>query len=307
MPTHTDSQSLPALIHGGWTRHREDAEQLARELEAANVDHVDPGELAPLIHLVAHMIGEHLGDWPRALALGKRILDQRTPTPQTARAWGRLSVAATVAGALGDATELELRCLYASPGDVAATLLDLRFMLADALIGSERTVDGARVYRRALDLAERVEESPALNRMIAVASNNISWELYERSTRSPEDDALMQLSAETSHTRWLRCGDWINEERALYLKAVVANATSDPIAGLKNADAALAIIAANGERPLDVARLHLARAVSFAAMGNRDAATRALSDADAIASTLTSDDLLAQFATQRASSPALGS
>jgi hypothetical protein len=96
----------------------------------------------------------------------------------------------------------------------------------------------------------------------------------------------MKLAADTSYKFWLTCGNWINEQRALCLKAVVAHATGDAAAALAYADAGLAIIAANGERPLDAARLHCARAAALEAMGDGDAATRAIADADAIASTL---------------------
>ena len=44
---------------------------------------------------------------------------------------------------------------------------------------------------------------------------------------------MMRLSAEMSLKFWLQCGDWINEERALYLKALVSIATGSPQSGLK--------------------------------------------------------------------------
>ena len=113
-------------------------------------------------------------------------------------------------------------------------------------------------------------------------------------------DALMQLSARMSLESWLECGNWINAQRGHYLNALVANATGDPTSGLAHADAPLAIITANGERPLDTALLQLARAVSMAALGDDDAKSRAIGDADAAASKLTAADLLAQFAARRA-------
>jgi hypothetical protein len=280
------ASSLQRLLSEGWERHGEEAEDLARQLEAAAAEEIAPEQLATVIHLCVHTIGEHLCDWPRALRLGQHILDGRTPTPQTARAWGRLSVAATLSGDPVEALALELSYLKVAGDDFGAALLDMRLMLTDALVSAKRTGEAARLYRDALDLAGQIRQSPLLDRTIAVASNNIGWELYESPARAPGDDALMKLAADTSYKFWLTCGNWINEQRALCLKAVVAHATGDAAAALAYADAGLAIIAANGERPLDAARLHCARAAALEAMGDGDAATRAIADADAIASTL---------------------
>jgi len=294
-----ETEQLESLLRDGWQRHAEGAEPLASELESASAQ-VTPDTLAPFIHLSTHTIGEHLGDWTRLLRLGKRVVDGRTPTRETAKAWGRLYVVAVLAGDSVQAAEWELAYLTAAGDEFGAALLDMRFMLASALIASNRTREAALLYRGALDLVGQVRQSLVLDRTIAIASNNLSWELYEMLTRTVEDDLLMKSSAETSYTFWLRCGDWINKERALHLKAVVANATGDPTSGLENANAALAIIEANGDRPLDAARLHLARAVSFAAIGDDSARAKAVGDADAIVARLADTKLITKFATERA-------
>jgi hypothetical protein len=293
-----ETDQLKRLLRDSWQRHADDAESLARELEAAAAQ-VTTNTLAPFIHLSSHTIGEHLGDWTRVLRLGKRVLDGRTPAPDTAKAWGTLYVAAVLAGDSVQGAELELAYLSASGDDFGMALLDMRFMLAAALLASNRAREGTSLYRGALNLIGQVRPSSTLDRTIAVASNNFGWELYEMAMRTADDDVVMKLSAETSYTFWLRCGDWINHERALYLKAVVANATGDPSVGLENANAALAIVEANGDRPLDAARLHLARAVSLAATGDDSGRARAVSEADAIAAKLTDAKLIAEFAAER--------
>jgi hypothetical protein len=219
---------------------------------------------------------------------------------ETAKAWGRLYVAAVLAGDCVEAADFELSYLKAAGDDFGAALLDMRFMLAGALVASKRTREGARLYRGAFDLVGRIRPSALLDRTIAVASNNLGWELYEMSSRAADEDALMQLSADMSLNFWLKCGNWINAERGHYLKALVANITGDPGAGLAHADAALAVIAANGERPLDTALLHLARAMSLAALGDADGRAQAIGDADAAAAKLSATSLKAQFAAERA-------
>ena len=293
-------ESLEKLLDDGWDYHDEASERLARELEAAAEKGVAFNFLAPFLHLSTHTVGEHLGDWARALRLGKRVLDGQTPTLETAKAWGRLYVAAFLAGDAVEAADLELSYLKAAGDDFGAALLDMRFMVAVALVGAKRASEAARLYRSALDLVGQIRQSSFLDRTIAVASNNLSWELYEMSSRTAHEDALMRLCAETGLAFWLKSGNWIHEERALYLQALVANVTGDPTSGLAHADSGLAIIAANGERPLDAALLQLARAVSLAALGDDVGKAHAIDDADAAASKLTATNLRAQFATERA-------
>jgi hypothetical protein len=293
------AEALRKLLDDGWNYHDNESERLARELEAAAEAGMEFKLVAPFLHLSTHAMGEHLGDWARALRLDKRVLDGRTPTLETAKAWGRLYVAAVLAGDLVEATNSELSYLKAAGDDFGAALLDMRFMLAGALVASNRTREGARLYRGALDLVGQIQRTTLLDRTIAVASNNLGWELYEMSQRSADEDALMQLCAETSLKFWLNCGDWINEERALYLKALVSNVTGSPASGLADADKALAIIASRGERPLDAARLHLVRASSLAALGDTNGRLRALGDADAVSANLTAPNLKAQFAAER--------
>jgi hypothetical protein len=133
------SGSWEGLLNGGWDYHDKESEHLAREFEAAAQEGIAPGLLASFLHLSAHTIGEHLGDWPRALALGKRVLDGRMPALETAKTWGRLYVAAVLAGDSLEATDLELSYLKAAGDDFGTALLDMRFMLAAALIGSKQS------------------------------------------------------------------------------------------------------------------------------------------------------------------------
>jgi tetratricopeptide (TPR) repeat protein len=294
---------LEELIDNGWDYHDTESQRLARELEAAAENGVTPPALLPsFLHLATHTIGEHLGDWQRAVTLGKQLLDGQEPVAETAKAWARLYVASVLAGDLAEAAHAELTYLQAASDndDLGPALLDTRFMLVAALVGTKQTAAAARIYRKALDLARRFPQSAPLNRTIAATSNNLGWELYEMPSRTADEDNLMQLCAETSFEYWLECGNWINEERALYLKAVVTTATGDPETGLAHADKALAVINAHGERPFDTALLHLARASSLAILGDGTGSSRAIDDADTVASKLTAPDLKAQFAAARA-------
>ena len=291
---------LRQLLEDGWNHHDKESERLARQLEAAAEAGVDTNLLAPFLHLSTHTIGEHLGDWRRALRLGKRVLEGRTPTYESANAWGRAYVTAVLADASIEAAALELSYLKAAASDLGAALLDMRFMVIGALVGSKRVGDAGHLYRSALGLVDEISPSHLLDRTIAAASNNLGWELYEMSSRSADEHSLMCLCAETSLKFWLKCGNWVNEERALYFRALVSNVTGSPQSALADADKALAVIHSQGERPLDAALLHLARASALAALGDKNGKSRAIADADAAASRLTAPELKAQFAAERA-------
>ena len=160
---------LKALLDKGWDYHDTESERLARELEAAAIARVDATLWMPLLHLSNHTIGEHLGNWPRARDLAEHVLKGASPAADTARAWGRLYVARFLADDPVGAAEAELIYLKAAETGFGAALLDMRFMLANAMVGSKRSREAALIYRHALDLAHKVEESPALNRGIALA------------------------------------------------------------------------------------------------------------------------------------------
>jgi hypothetical protein len=223
MTNRSAARSLEKLLDDGWDDHDKDSEGLARELETVADRAIPSHELAPFLHLSTHTIGEHLGDWARVLRLGKRILDGQTPMFETAKAWGRLYVAAVMAGDAIAAADFELSYLNAAGEEFGAALLDMRFMLAGALVGAKRAGEAGRLYRSALDLVGRVRPSTLLDRTIAVASNNLGWELYEMSSRTEQDDDLMQLCAETSLKFWLKCGNWINAERGITVTVHLSN------------------------------------------------------------------------------------
>jgi len=294
-----EASALHTLLDDGWHYHDSQSERLARELETAAAAPVDAALLAPFLHLATHTIGEHLGDWPRAWRLGRQVLDGQTPTAESARAWGRVYVAGVLAGAAIEAMSWELAYLDAAGVDRGTALLDLRFLLVGALLGSQRIDEAASLYVAAAERIARVPGADFLDRAIATVSNNLGWELYELATRPPAHDAVVRLCADTALSAWRRCGNWIHEERALYLCALVSNAAGEHDAALADADSALALIAANGQRPLDAALLQLARAVALGARGDGAGRAQAIADADAAAASLTVAELKAQFVAAR--------
>ncbi len=285
------------LLTAGWDYHATESERLAGELEAA-AGSVEDGQLDPLLHLGIHTIGEHLGDWSRARRLAEGVLAARTPRAETARAWSRLGVARAMAGDTTGALAAELAAQGAA-SDALAAMIEARFLLVAALVGSRRSAEAAALYDAALALAGALgDAAPA--RAVAVASNNLAAELLEAATRTGSEDALMDRAADAAHIYWLRCGNWVNEESALGLKAAVALALGRPHAALELADDALSVIAANGKRPIDTAFLRLARSRANAALGDAERRDRELALADAAAEDAPNESLKAWYAEERA-------
>lgn len=292
-------QTIEDILRDGFSYHATESERLAGELETAAGAAMAPGQMKPLLRLANHTIGEHLGDWPRAAALAERVLDGRAPESVSATAWGELAVARFAAGDPAGAAQAEILYLTHAGDDLRAAYIDSKMTLALALIGSRRISEATPVYLAALSFA-RAGASSASDRAIAVASNNLANELLELETRTAEQMEIMQVASSAALEFWRRCGTWVNEERALYLEALVANAIGEADRALRFAEVALKLIAANGTAPVDEAFLQLACANALAKLGDVDGHRRALSLADTAAGGWDKAGLKAWFAGERA-------
>jgi len=289
---------LEQLLEDGWAYHDTQSARLAAELEAA-VAEATSMTLAPFVQLATHTIGEHLGDWRRALAVGRQVLAGRTPGPQDVSAWMRVAMAANLAGELMVATDLELRALAVAEDPLAQLVLG-RLAMVQALASSGRIDEATQLYSAASSLAQRVGRSALVDRAIAVSGNNLAWSLQELAARSAEADGVMRLAAEASLAAWRRCGDWISEEQALHLNACVALALGDQERALSLADNGLQVIQDHSPRPFDAARLQLVRARVFASQADPAGEAAALAAADAEAKAITVEALKPRYAVERA-------
>ena len=82
--------------------------------------------------------------------------------------------------------------------------------------------------------------------------------------------------------------------------ALVANAVCEPKEALGHIEASLGLIAANGEEPIDVTFLTLAKANALAGLGDAEGHRQALAAADADAAAWDEPGLKAWYAGERA-------
>lgn len=196
-----------------WADHAGRPDAVARRLRLRTPPPCTPAHLIGLARLVVHLLGDHLG----------RFDDAR---------W-RLS--ALQSHPLADAAvHSELK--------VGAAVLDIGEGLADAAPAGMDTSQALRAeagaatlclgrgqVQRALQLightVSRLSALPAAtpqdHRPLAVACNNMAWELHELGTRrsAEQTEAMLRLAA-ASREHWSRAGTWLEIERADYALAL---------------------------------------------------------------------------------------
>jgi hypothetical protein len=289
---------LDILLYDGFDQHAGDSEAYAQALEAAVQGEVPDRHLAQFAKVGVHTLGEHLRDWPRARRLTDRLLAARTPTAETSKAWAHLHVARLLAGDAAGAAEAEVAAYLGAGPDFRAAAVETKFLLVAALVGAGRAVEAAAIYNGALNLARALGDA-APSRAIAVASNNLAMELLEAPSRTDSEAALMQSAATAAHEFWAKAGNWLNDARAAYLEAQVANALNEAAVALAHLDGALALIEANGGAAIDETFLHLARAHALRLAGDEAASAAELARCDDDALGWDDDGLVAWYAQER--------
>ena len=286
------------LIRDGWRYHDTESERLADELEAANLDELEGDAPANCLRLANHTIGEHLGDWPRARRFAEAVRDATADRPVEAGFGAHLVVARFMDDDAIAAQQAEIECLGVAADPVDA-YLSVKSFLAGALAGTGRFADAGVVIAAANRLAGGLGDGAASNRSMAVVNNNLASELVESEELDADQSRMMLDCAEAARTFWKRCGTWVNEERALYLLALVNNRVANHADGLEFAQTALGVIAANGEEPVDEAFIHLAAATSQVGLSDIASAKEHLATADGLAEAWSDESLATWYQGER--------
>ena len=205
------STRFEAFVAQCWADHGTHAEEVAERLRTLTPAPEAPAHLAALARLVVHVVGEHLGRfddarWRLEGLRGHRLAD------------------AAVHSALRVA---DITLDLAQHGETAVAVLDdgerVRSEAAAAALCIGRG-QSARALRLLATARQRVASLPratsADHRPLAVACNNMAWELHGKGgARSPEDTAAMLDIAAASRAHWALAGTWIEVERADYCLA----------------------------------------------------------------------------------------
>ena len=289
------------LIQDGWSYHDTDSERLALELETADLAHLEEDVLVECLHLSNHTIGEHLGDWSRARRFAEAACSANPDCEGIATAQAHLAVSRYMDGALGSAQQAEVQSIGAAQDPVSASVV-LKSLLATAMAGSGRLDEAGLVIGAVNELALGSEGGQPWDRPLAIANNNIAGALYDMDDLDPAYNGLMEACAAASLELWRRCGTWINEERGLYLLALVNNRLRDYGRGVEYAVAALDVIGAHsgeGGEDVDECFVRLAAAHAYAGLSDGGRSQEEVAKADALASEWSDASLVEEYRQER--------
>lgn len=201
--------TLDNFIDQAWNDHATDSKAVAGRLQQGLDLVTENSQIPGVVHLAAHVFGEHLGQWNDGINFldGLKNLKAFQPHTDSQTAIERSVAALKLAG--GMISDLQLF--------VNSDQIRIYASAAAALCGQSQVNKASDYFKKALEMAQTGLniENPAI-RALAVTSNNLAATLEEKETRSTEETQLMILAALTGRKFWEIAGTWLNVERAEY-------------------------------------------------------------------------------------------
>jgi len=197
------------FIDAAWKEHGDQPAQVAERIAGSLHVVTAPEQVAPMARLIAHLFGEHLGQWQQ----GERLLQSLRALPgfdDSAEAAGALRRgSATLRYAGGDAAALD----PLGSEDRVAVLAAAAAMFT----GRGELSSAIAAYDEALKLAaDGLPPGAPAVRALAVGGNNLACVLEEKPDRSDAQTRAMVRAAEGGLRYWTQAGTWLEQERAEY-------------------------------------------------------------------------------------------
>jgi hypothetical protein len=258
--------------------HDGEPERAATGLRSLDAAGLPAGRLPLLGFLLLHVIGEKLGAWAEAADRLDALVRARQDAPLAV-----VAHAAAAARLAERSPNPALEALAAAGGAAEA-----RTLVALGALGWRPPADDAAFageLERLATESERYEANGPLNQRLAIAFNNTTSSLLDRAAETvplPTASAL-RAGADAALRFWTAAGTWVNHERALYLRALVANRVGDFASARDDCRQALAIIAAHGGEDVDRAFLLLQLAGALTRLGEAIEGQAALAEARGVA------------------------
>jgi hypothetical protein len=246
------NEAFDRFLNQAWAGHADDAEGWAQRLRTDTPAPNSVPQLLALVRFTTHLLAEHLGRYDDA----RWRLSALAAHPQA-----DASVQAAIRIA---AASLSL----AEHGSAAIAVFKVDDQIR-ALAQAAAIAVGQRQLARALALLERARVAlgmvhntdAALVRPLAVACNNIAWELHDLGAqRTPEATAAMLEIAAASRVHWAKAGSWLEVERADYCLALTHLAAGELDTAATHAQACLQACQANVAPALEYVYAHEAQA-----------------------------------------------
>jgi tetratricopeptide (TPR) repeat protein len=253
--------AIDSFLEAAWNDHADHPQAVADRIAASLQMVQAAGDVPPFVRLLAHVYGEHLGEWQR----GCELLDalratlgfdaSEAATTLLDRNIAALRFAGGDACALDPLSAEDRVCALA----IAASALAGRGDLDRAIVAFDRAL--------ALGRAGLPPGSAAI-RALAVGGNNLAVTLEDKRDRSALETRAMVAAAEAGVTYWIQAGTWLEEERAEYRLARSLLQAGEPHAAVEHATRCMAICESHDAAPLERFFAHAALAMAQRAAGN---------------------------------------
>jgi hypothetical protein len=260
--------TLDAFIEAAWADHGDHAPEVAQRLADSVALVVAADQIGPYATLVAHVCGEHLGEWERGIGVlqALRASPACRDSPASFAALARHEAALRYAS--GDTPPFD-----ALPNDQRVAALAAA---AAMLAGRGEWVRAIRVFDDALEgAADGLPAKSAAIRALAVAGNNLAAALEEKTDRSTDQTRAMLTAVQAGLTHWRRAGTWLEVERAEYRMARSCLQVGDADAALQSALRCVAVCETNRAPAMEWFFGEAVLALAQRATGNHVAADRA--------------------------------
>ncbi|MEQ1566839.1 MAG: hypothetical protein ABMA64_14450 [Myxococcota bacterium] len=234
-------------IHRAWSDHGDDpsgvAERLAFLVEELDVEHTSKVAL-----LIVHVVGEHLGQFERGLAMVDRLAHRA----RSATDGGGLVLTSE---AIDRALALFRLCVGDTEG-VEALLAQFGsrrqgqeawiYALAAGAVSAHGRIDDAVGWlQRAASLAFSVPDSDPAVRVLATVSHDVACRFEVLSNPESGEATLLRTASQFARVFWERGGTWLEVERAEHRLARTCLALNERMGAVAHAEACVALCRAN--------------------------------------------------------------
>ncbi len=202
------ASTFDTFLQQAWTDHADQSEAVALRLRTQTPAPETADQLSALARLVVHLCGEHLGAFDDGRWRLRALADHPLADAGVQSAL-RVGVASLTLAQTGRADLTGFTLEEEVRSEAAAAAISL---------GRHQTERAMALLRGARErLADLPRVGAAVHRPLAVACNNMAWELHDRgSARSAEDTAAMLDLAAASRAHWAQAGTWLEVERGDY-------------------------------------------------------------------------------------------
>ncbi len=256
--------TIDAVLKAGWDDHGDRPQDVADRLAASMHLLRSPDQVAPFVHLLTHVYGEHLGLWQAGVELLESLHSVPEFGASTVAAGPLARSIATLRYASGDAAALDAL----SAQDRVRALATA----SSAFAARGELTRAISAYAEALRIGETglAAGSPAI-RALAVGGNNLAATLEGKADRSASETQAMVVAARAALDSWKQAGTWLEEERALYRLARSLLQAGDPAAAESSARQCVQVCEQNDAPAFERFFAHVVLALATRAMGNAGA------------------------------------